>query len=82
MQVIKTSINIRSNLLRERIAKVRSGFAKLMQSLSVNVKPCSFVGFGSPMPIKNNTVLLGWSYDWSDKGDDPPPWSDWGDKTE
>ncbi len=72
-----------SVLLTKRISKVSTKFAKLMESLSSSIRPCIFVGFGSnPKPTKNSAALLGWSYDWSDIGPDPPPWSDWLDKVE
>jgi len=80
MLVIKTNTETQSNPLRKRVEKTRLGFTKLMESLSI--KPCPFIGFGSPMPIERDAVLLGWSYDWGDGGDSPPPWSDWGDKSE
>ena len=72
-----------SSELKERIVKVASLAIETISSLPDKIKPCLFTGFGSGRPTKRNSaVLLGWSYDWSDKGDNPPPWSDWGDKTE
>ncbi|MEK7087415.1 MAG: hypothetical protein AAB958_01800 [Patescibacteria group bacterium] len=69
--------------LKDRILKAAPQITEAVNSLPEKTKPCLFVGFGSGRPAKRNSaVLLGWSYDWSDKGDDPPPWSDWGDKTE
>lgn len=79
-----TAVNVASPsaLLTRRIVKIASKFTELMDSLSLNIRPCVFVGFGESKPTKNAAALLGWSYDWSDKGEDPPPWSDWGDKTD
>lgn len=71
-----------TNTLAARIAGAEPGFNKLISSLPQNVKPASFVGFDVSEPPDRSVPLLGWSYDWSDKGDDPPPWSDWSDKEE
>ncbi len=69
--------------LKNRITRVSPQIVEMTNSLPEKTKPCLFVGFGSGRPTKKDSaVLLGWSYDWSDKGDNPPPWSDWGDKTE
>ncbi|MCL5410385.1 MAG: hypothetical protein M1324_00835 [Patescibacteria group bacterium] len=70
-----------SKTLKERISQAGSSFNQLTNSLPTDVKPCAFSGFGDPRPEKE-VVLRGWDYDWSDKGSDPPPWSDWPDKTE
>lgn len=69
------------NILTKRIIDAESGFKTIMDSLPQSVKPYPFAGFNiQEPPPKNNRVLLGWSYDWADKGDNPPPWSDWPDK--
>ena len=69
------------NTLSNRITDIGLGFNDLIGSLPTHVKPCPFAGFDVSAPTEKTETLLGWSYDWSDKGSDPPPWSDWPDKT-
>jgi len=77
-----TNVNGQSGVLARRIAEAEQGFNRLMDFLPSDIKPCPFVGFDISEPTENTSPLLGWSYDWSDKGDNPPPWSDWSDKEE
>lgn len=69
--------------LEERAEKVGSEANQLVGSLPDSIKPGENPGFGVSQIVDDTEVeLSGWNYDWSDKGDDPPPWSDWPDKEE
>ena len=58
----------------------RSAAQELARKLPEDVRPHPYSGFAAEPFSIGADPELGWSYDWIDKGADPPPWSDWRDK--
>jgi hypothetical protein len=68
--------------LEADVISVSEPLQNLVGALPNEIKPRSFAGFGAEPVGTNQNEMHGWNYDWSDRGSDPPPWSDWSNKTE
>lgn len=77
---MKLSYEPPADLLRRRVKDAASTLRSFLGSLPVTIRPQQYasfrIGFGN-----KPSLLAGWSYDWSNTGSNPPPWSDWSDVT-
>lgn len=63
--------------VQERATAARPSLERLLASLPADVHPAPRRSFGGEQISSDPLRMDGWQYDWSDKGADPPPWSDW-----
>lgn len=63
------------------IKKKSDSIHTFISNLPRKISPRYFPGYGDKLLGKDEKLMNSWNYDWPNKGDDPPPWSDWPDKT-
>jgi len=70
-----------AEIVKQRVKKTEVGLNRIVNALPSHIRPSRYPKFDTCNHEDGSPLFGGWNYDWSDRGSNPPPWSDWSDVT-